>query len=68
MGGLERLSGELAQGRSAVATLGVTKLDAGIRESAARRLKNIRNDLKNAGDHYPREDVRKAQANWKIET
>lgn len=47
--------------------MGVTKLDAGIRESAARRLKSIRNDLKNAGDHYPRDEVRKVLAYWKIE-
>src|SRR6266702_920779 len=46
--------------------MGVATLDAGIRESAARRLRSIRNDLKNAGDHYPRDDVRKALAHWKI--
>jgi hypothetical protein len=47
--------------------LGVTKIDTGIRASAARRLKCIRNDLKNAGEHYPRDEVRKALAYWKIE-
>ncbi len=46
---------------------GVAKLDDGIRESAARRLQHIRNDLKNAGAHYPRDEVREALAYWKIE-
>jgi len=47
--------------------LGVVKLDVGIRESAARRLKQIRSDMANAGPHYPREEVQKAMAYWNIE-
>ena len=46
--------------------LGLVKLDPGIRESAARRLRQIRSDLANAGHHYPREKVREALADWKI--
>lgn len=46
---------------------GVVKLDDGIRESAARRLKKIREDLDNAGTYYPRDEVRKTLAYWKIE-
>lgn len=45
---------------------GVVKLDDGIRESAARRLRQIRNDLENAGAHYPRDEVREALAYWNI--
>ena len=33
---------------------GVAKLDDGIRESAQRRVTQIRKDLNNAGPHYPR--------------
>jgi hypothetical protein len=47
--------------------LGIVKLDDGIRQSAARRLKQIRWDLENAGDHYPRAKVRGALEYWKIE-
>jgi hypothetical protein len=46
---------------------GVAKLDAGTRESARRRLAIIRRDLKDAGPHYPRDEVRAALAYWKIE-
>jgi hypothetical protein len=45
---------------------GTVKLDAGIRQSAARRLAAIRSDLKNAGAHYPREKVLAAAEYWKI--
>jgi hypothetical protein len=45
---------------------GVVKLDAGIRQSASRRLERIRHDLENAGEHYPRDRVREALAYWKI--
>jgi hypothetical protein len=47
--------------------LGVVKLDVGIRQSAARRLAQIRSDLVNAGSHYPREEVRNALEYWNIE-
>jgi hypothetical protein len=46
--------------------LGTVKLDAGIRQSAARRLAQIRADIEHAGNHYPREKVRKALDYWKI--
>jgi hypothetical protein len=45
---------------------GVVKLDDNIRQSAARRRQQIRNDLTNAGAHYPRDSVREALAYWKI--
>jgi hypothetical protein len=45
---------------------GIAKLDAGIRQSAARRLERIRSDLESAGAHYPRDEVRAALAYWKI--
>jgi hypothetical protein len=45
---------------------GVAKLDDGIRESAQRRVTQIRKDLNNAGPHYPRDEVRKALAFWHI--
>jgi hypothetical protein len=41
---------------------GVAKLDDRIRGSAARRLAAIRQDLKDAGPHYPRDEVRAALA------
>ncbi|QOZ44778.1 hypothetical protein XH89_15815 [Bradyrhizobium sp. CCBAU 53340] len=46
---------------------GVAKLDDGIRRSADRRLAAIRRDLKDAGPHYPRDEVRAALAFWNIE-
>jgi hypothetical protein len=46
---------------------GIVKLDGGIRQSAALRLERIRWDLKNAGIHYPRDEVRAALSYWKIE-
>ncbi len=46
--------------------LGLVKLDAGIRQSAARRLAQIRADIEHAGSHYPREKVREALDYWKI--
>jgi hypothetical protein len=45
---------------------GVMKLDDGIRQSATRRLEQIRTDLEKAGIHYPREEVRAALAYWQI--
>ena len=47
--------------------LGVVKLDAGIRQSAARRRERIRRDLEHAGKHYPRDKVREVLEFWKIE-
>ena len=46
--------------------LGVVKIDKGIRQSITRRLQAIRKDLKDAGDHYPRKEVRQALADWNI--
>lgn len=46
--------------------MGVVKLDSGIRQSATRRLDQIRHDLEKAGPHYPRDDVRAALSFWKI--
>ncbi len=47
--------------------LGVVKLDAGIRQSAERRLSQIRRDLENAGPHYPQQEVLATLTYWKIE-
>jgi hypothetical protein len=46
--------------------LGVVPLTPAIQASAHRRLDTIRRDLQNAGDHYPRDEVRAALAYWKI--
>ena len=45
--------------------LGVMPINADIRKCAIRRWKMIQKDLKDAGRHYPREEVRKALAYWK---
>jgi hypothetical protein len=46
---------------------GVMPLDDGIRSDAKRRLTRIRQDLAHAGSHYPKDEVRKALAHWRIE-
>lgn len=46
--------------------LGVVKINEGIRQSATKRLGQIRSDLKNPGIHYPRERVLEAFDYWKI--
>ncbi len=45
---------------------GVVTINDGIRQSAARRLERIRNDLERAGPHYPREEVYAVLAYWHI--
>lgn len=45
---------------------GVMTINDDIKRSAARRLEQIRSDLKIAGANYPREEVRAALAYWKI--
>jgi len=47
--------------------LGVMPLNADIRTNAKRRLIRIRHDLEHAGPHYPRDEVRAALANWRIQ-
>lgn len=47
--------------------LHVIRLNDNIRQSAARRLEQIRSDLENAGPHYPRNEVREALVYWKID-
>ena len=47
--------------------LGVVALSPASRASAQKRRAAIRHDLEHAGPHYPRDDVRKALAYWKIE-
>jgi hypothetical protein len=46
---------------------GVMLLDDGIRSNAKKRLTRIGHDLVHAGPHYPRDEVRKALAYWRIE-
>lgn len=46
---------------------GVTSLTSGIQADANRRLQRIRQDLDNAGPHYPREQVRNALSYWGIQ-
>ncbi len=46
---------------------GVVPLSRDIQKDASRRLTRIRQDLAQAGPHYPREKVRAALAYWKIE-
>jgi hypothetical protein len=38
-----------------------------IHKSAIRRWQRIQEDLEGAGPHYPREEVRKALAYWKLD-
>ena len=45
---------------------GVVPLNNDIRTDAVRRLARIRQDLKDAGQHYPRDQVREALAYWKV--
>jgi hypothetical protein len=45
---------------------GTVPLDDGIRLSAARRLDQIRRDLRSAGPHYPREGVMAALEYWHV--
>lgn len=47
--------------------IGVIPINADIRKSAARRWQKIQEDLETAGPHYPREEVRKALAYWKLD-
>ena len=47
--------------------LGVVALSPTIRESARKRLADIRHDLEHAGSFYPRDKVRAALAYWKIQ-
>ncbi|GBQ39974.1 hypothetical protein [Acidocella aminolytica] len=45
---------------------GVVPLNNDIRNDAVRRLARIRQDLEDAGPHYPRDQVREALAYWKV--
>ena len=42
-------------------------LNDGIRFDAKARLTRVRQDLELAGPHYPKDEVRKALAYWRIE-
>jgi hypothetical protein len=46
---------------------GVMPLNDGIRFDAKARLTRVRQDLELAGPHYPKDEVRKALAYWRIE-
>jgi hypothetical protein len=46
--------------------LGVVELTPEIRDLALKRLANIRHELKNAGEFYPREEVRRTLHYWKM--
>ena len=46
--------------------IGLVKLSPEIEQSARSRLAGIRHDLEKAGSHYPREEVLKVLAYWKI--
>ena len=47
--------------------LGVVPLSPGVHECAEKRLGAIRKDLAHAGTYYPRDEVKRALAYWKIE-
>ena len=47
--------------------LGIMPLNDSIRSDVNARLMRIRRDLEQAGSHYPRDEVRKALAYWRIE-
>src|SRR3954470_6480174 len=48
--------------------LGLVELTPAIKRSARARLSAIQNDLKNAGQYFPRQEVIEVLAHWKIPT